>query len=43
MFCVEIPYFKVFAEFKTYREAEIFCIDKGIPCEDIYEVDDDDL
>lgn len=37
MFYVENPYFKVFAEFETYREAEIFCIGNGIPCEDIYE------
>lgn len=26
-------------EFKTYREAEIFCISNGIHCENIYELD----
>jgi hypothetical protein len=26
-----------YVEFETYREAEIFCGERGIPCEYIYE------
>lgn len=26
-----------YAEFTTYREAEIFCGERGISCEEIYE------
>lgn len=37
MFVVENENGKICAEFNTYREAEIFCIDNGIHCENIYE------
>ena len=43
MFYVESPFFRgLIAEFKTYEEAEEFCGKAGIPCEDIYEWDEDD-
>ena len=36
MFYVELIFGDV-VEFATYREAEIFCGERGIPCEEIYE------
>ena len=36
MYCVE--YGITYEEFETYREAEIYCGERGIPCEYIYEV-----
>lgn len=35
MFVVECGF--GFKEFATYREAEIYCGERGIPCEEIYE------
>lgn len=30
-----------YKEFETYREAEIFCGEHGICCDEIYEFDED--
>lgn len=35
MFVVEAKF--DYVEFKTYREAEIFCGEQGITCDNIYE------
>ena len=35
MFVVDFE--RVYEEFATYREAEIFCGERGIHCENIYE------
>ena len=32
-----IDYKNTYEEFATYREAEIFCGECGIPCEEIFE------
>lgn len=32
-----------YIEFATYREAEIFCGERGISCEEIYEEEEDTL
>lgn len=32
-----VEYNNICEEFDTYRNAEIYCIEKGIPCEFIYE------
>ena len=32
-----VDYGIYYGEFKTYREAEIFCGENRIPCEEIYE------
>ena len=32
-----IDYFPYYEEFATYHEAEIFCGERGISCEEIYE------
>lgn len=37
MYCVDKDY--VYAEFASYREAEAYCGECGISCEEIYELD----
>lgn len=32
-----VEYNGIYEEFETYREAEIYCGERGIPCEFIYE------
>lgn len=36
MYCVDFG--MTYEEFATYREAEIFCGENGIGCENIYEI-----
>ena len=33
-----VEFGRVYEEFATYREAEIFCGENGIHCENIYEI-----
>ena len=40
MFMISGQYYE---EFETYRDAEIYCGEHGIPCEEIFEDDDDDF
>jgi len=33
-----VEYGRYYQEFATYREAEIYCGEHNIPCEEIYEI-----
>ena len=37
-YCVELYERRIYKEFATYREAEIYCGENNIPGEDIYEI-----
>ena len=37
MYCVDKGY--VYAEFASYREAEVYCGAQGIECDNIYELE----
>ena len=36
-YCVEVYERRIYKEFATYREAELYCGENGIHCENIYE------
>ena len=36
-----VEYGRVYEEFEDYRQAEIFCGERGIPCENIYEISEE--
>ena len=40
MYCVDTA--TNYAEFDSYREAEIYCGERGLSCENIYEIDEDE-
>ena len=37
-YCVELYERRIYKEFATYREAEIYCGENNISCENIYKI-----
>lgn len=37
-YCVELYERRIYKEFATYRDAEIYCGENNISCENIYEI-----